>query len=644
MKTNLILGTAGHIDHGKTSLIRALTGTDTDRLPEEIKRGITIEPGYALLELDEFRLGIVDVPGHERFVRQMLSGATGMDLAMLVIAADDSVKRQTIEHLYILRLLSLRGGVIVITKSDLVESEWLDLVREEIRQLVSGTFLADAEMIAVSSVNGTGIEDLKAAIVRAARKVVQSGGHADPEAPFRMAIDRVFPMEGHGTIVTGSVSSGSSRVGDKLEVQPGGIEVRVREIQNHDQIVESIARGQRGAINLAGVHHDQIERGQEIATPGHLQPTRIVTARVSVLKNCARGLRDRQRIRFHIGTSEVPGTTRLLGQKEIVAGETGLAQFFLAGPVVAVWDQPFVIRNESPVETIGGGRVLHPGAPRIRDVDPETIRQVEQLASREPIQRISAVLAFEVLPSTAMSDLARIVGVARPMPIVEQLVESGEVQRISLTAHKDLYVHKQIIGRIAGEIGAYLERFHNSDPLAMGASLTAIENHFAWLDSKELLSLALKSLSDAGKIHRTGHLIALDGFGPQLTANERKLFSTLIERFEKGGLEPPSVEELQKEASKAKGSIPQLVKLGVDQGTLASLGDGIFLHASTIEGVKRVLAEAMANGKGIAMSDIRTLLGTTRKYAVPLAEYLDSIGFTRREGDLRYAVDKVVSP
>jgi selenocysteine-specific elongation factor len=643
MKTNLILGTAGHIDHGKTSLIRALTGTDTDRLPEEKKRGITIELGYALLELDEFRLGIVDVPGHEKFVRQMLSGATGMDLAMLIVAADDSVKRQTIEHLDILRLLSLRGGLIVITKSDLVEPEWLSLVRDEVRQLVAGTFLHDAEMIAVSSVTGAGIEDLKAAIVRAARKVVSSGGLSDPAAPFRMAVDRVFPIEGHGTVVTGSVSSGSARVGDKLEVQPGGSEVRIREIQNHDLAVEVISRGQRGAINLAGIHHDQIERGQEIAAPGHLQPTRIVTARISVLRNCPRGLRDRQRIRFHIGTAEIPGTTRLLEKKELAAGETGLAQFFLSSPVVAVWDQPFVIRNESPLETIGGGSVLHPEAPRIRHVDPEIIGQLEQLGNQDPVQRVRAVLSFDILNSASIPDLARIAGVATPEPIVQQLVASGEVQRISITAHKTLYVHKRIVQRIAGEIRDFLHRFHQSDPLAMGATLTALENHFAWLDSRDLFALSLKSLSEDGKIHRTGNVISLEGFGPQLTASERKLFTTIIDRFERDGLEPPTLEILQKEASKSKSSIPQLVKLAVDQGTLASLGDGIFLHAATIEKIKGVLAPAMTSDKGITMSDIRTLLGTTRKYAVPIGEYLDSIGFTRREGDLRFAAEKVSS-
>ena len=643
MKTNLILGTAGHIDHGKTSLVRALTGTNTDRLPEEKKRGITIELGYAVLEIDEFRLGIVDVPGHEKFVRQMLSGATGMDLALLVVAADDSIKRQTIEHLDILRLLNLPGGVIAITKSDLVEAEWLELVTDEVRQLVAGTFLAESAIVAVSSHKGTGLDSLRDELKKVATRIQTSGGLSDPAAPFRLAIDRVFSIEGHGTVVTGSVSSGSVSVGDKLVIQPGGLEARVREIQNHDLAVQTIARGQRGAINLAGVHHDQIRRGQELGAIGHLKPTRIVSASLATLKSCSRPLKDRQRIRFHIGTSEVLATVRLMGKRELEPGSEGLAQFFLSEPIVAVWNQPFVIRNESPLETIGGGRILHASARRLRDFDEETATMLARLASDDPRSRISAAFYFDSLSNAELDDLARIAGVAQQESIVKELVGEGEIIEIPVTAHKTLYLHRLMITRVSNSIVEYLRRFHESDPLSVGARRKTLENYFAYLDSSKIFELALQELSANKRIQKSGSLIALEGCGPQLTANERKLLAQIVEQFEKSGLEPPTIEQLQKDASKARNSVVQLVQLAVDQGQLVRLDDSILVHSQTIDRIKQELSNSLSGKQGITMSDIRQLLNTSRKYAIPLCEYLDKVGFTRRDGDLRYLAAQEVS-
>ncbi len=643
MRTNLILGTAGHIDHGKTSLVRALTGTDTDRLPEEKKRGITIELGYAVLEIDEFRLGIVDVPGHEKFVRQMLSGATGMDMAMLVVAADDSIKRQTIEHLDILRLLKLSGGVIAITKADLVEQDWLDLVIEEVRQLVVGTFLADSAIVPVSSHTGTGLDVLRDELKGVATRIQTSGGLSDPAAPFRLAIDRVFSIEGHGTVVTGSVSSGSVSVGDKLVIQPGGLEARVREIQNHDLGVQSIARGQRGAINLAGVHHDEIRRGQELGAVGHLKPTRIVSAGISTLKSGSRPLKDRQRIRFHIGTSEVLATVRLLGMREMKPGSEGLAQFFLSEPIVAVWNQPFVIRNESPLETIGGGRILHANSRRMRDFNSETATMLQKLASDDPRLRISAAFYFDSLSNTELDDLARIAGVAQPEPLVKTMVSDGEIIEIPVTNHKTFYLHRLMVTRVSNLIVDYLRRFHESDPLSVGAQRRTVENYFAYLDSKQIFELAIQQLAAEKRIQKTGDLIALEGCGPQLTVNERKLLAQIIDQFAKAGLDPPTIEQLQKDASKARNSVVQLVQLAVDQGQLVRLDDAILVHWQTIDRIKQELADSLREGQGITMSDIRQLLNTSRKYSIPLCEYLDKIGFTRRDGDLRFLAPQVVS-
>jgi len=345
MTKHLILGTAGHIDHGKTTLIRCLTGVDTDRLPEEKRRGITIELGFAELDLGDYRLGIVDVPGHERFVRQMLSGATGMDLAMLVVAADDSVKPQTREHLDVLRMLDLRAGVIVLTKADAVESGWLELVRDEVRELVRGTFLEQAPIVATSSVTGEGLETLREALRAAAERVGERASRR-LAAPFRMAIDRTFTVTGHGTVVTGSVTSGQVSVEDPLEVQPSGVMVRVRGLQSHDRRVTTVACGQRAAINLAGIHHDQIRRGDELASPGSLLPSRLVTAWLDVLPSAVRALKRRELVRFHVGTAEVLARVVPLDAERLEPGQAGMVQLFLREAVATTWDQPFVLRTE----------------------------------------------------------------------------------------------------------------------------------------------------------------------------------------------------------------------------------------------------------------------------------------------------------
>ena len=641
MTKHLILGTAGHIDHGKTSLIRALTGTNTDRLPEEKKRGITIELGYAVLEIDDFRFGVVDVPGHEKFVRQMLSGATGMDMALLVVAADDSIKRQTTEHLDILRLLDLPGGVIAITKSDTVESDWLEMVEEEIRELVKDTFLADAAIVPTSAHTGFGLDHLKSELGKVANRIATETNLIDPDAPFRMAIDRVFTIEGHGTVVTGSVSSGRADIGDKVEIQPGGLEARVREIQNHDLAVQGIGRGQRGAINLAGVHHGSIKRGQELCSGGHLQPTKMISVRLQLLKNISRPLKDRQRVRFHIGTSEVLASVRLLESKEMNAEGSGLAQLFLSEPIVAVWNQPFVIRTESPLETIGGGRVLLPSADRIKTATETDVEMLNGMSSGDAKQRVASALFFRSLQNNQLASLARVAGVSAPQAIVESLVADGDLVELQLSPQRNLLLHQLAIEQLGQAITKSLKKFHESDPLASGIDRTRLESFFVYLETKLLFEEALKRLIKKKAIVQVGGFYSLEGYGPQLTKNEKLLLAIIIERFAGAGLEPPTIEQVTKEATKSAQSVPQLLQLACDQGQIVKLTDAIFLHRQVIEDIKQKLTNAMAGEKGITMSDIRQLLDTSRKYAIPICEYLDSSGFTRRDGDFRYLVAAV---
>ena len=635
MPIDLILGTAGHIDHGKTSLIRALTGTNTDRLPEEKRRGITIELGFAELELGEYRLGIVDVPGHERFVRNMLAGATGVDLAMLVVAADDSVKPQTREHLEILRLLDLHAGVIALSKVDLVEPDWLDLVEEEIRDVTAGTFLAAAPIVRTSATSGRGLDELKHHLLTAANQAAGRAWVGGQASAFRMAIDRTFTIAGHGTVVTGSIARGQAGLGDELLIQPAGIPVRVRGLQNHDRTVDLVHRGQRAAINLAGVHHDQIERGQELCSPGHLTPTRLVSVELHVLESAPRPLKDRSRIRFHLGTAEVLATVRLLGSEVLAPGERGLAQLFLNNPVVAVWNQPFVLRSESPIITVGGGVILDPSAERLRRPDAEQLAMLEQLRHEDPVERASAALYFAGFRDWNPESLSRTAGVDDGEQIYEELVARERVCEIQVSPTRALRLHRSIFGRLGERVIAVLDRLHDLHPLRTTLDRKLVLNSFRYLSDEALLLTALKDLDKQGRIKFTSQGVALVGRGPKLSQNEEKLLTRLVQDYLEAGFETLTVGQYQRQITRNQDSVPQLFMLAAANGDLVEINSDYYMHSTVERHARELLSAQLSGGAGLTMSEIREALQTTRKYAVPFCEYLDRIGFTRRDGDLR---------
>lgn len=635
MTTDLILGTAGHIDHGKTSLIRALTGVDTDRLPEEKKRGITIELGFAELVVGNYRLGIVDVPGHERFVRNMLAGATGMDLTMLVIAADDSVKQQTREHLEILRLLNLPAGVIVLTKCDLVDSDWIELVEGEIRDLVADSFLAAAPIVRTSSHTGQGREELLRALEQAAEQVAGSERLERVEAPFRMAIDRTFTIDGHGTVVTGSAGSGRARVGDELVLQPGDVPVRIRSLQNHERAVEEIHRGQRAAINLAGVHHQQIQRGQELCSPGHLQPSRLLTVSLMLLESAPRALKNRARVRLHVGTAELMGSLVLLDRDKLEPGETAPAQLYLSEPAVTTWNQPFVVRSESPVLTIGGGQVLVPNAERIRQPDAVDLQMIQQLRSHDPQQRASAALYFSGLREWKPQDLTRTAGLKSIEEIHQGLLASGELLEIRVSPTRTIRLHRLIIDRLGERIAAALRVMHEQNPLRSTLDRSRLVSGFRYVGDDALVNAVLDRWSKAGRIALTEKSVALAGHGPKLSQNEHKLLGQLVEQYRAAGIQTPTVKEFQQQTTKNQDSVPQLIAIAASNGDLVEVTSEYYLHADVCQQLRTSLAEKLAASNGLTLSEIREILNTTRKYAVPLCEYLDRIGFTKRHGDLR---------
>jgi selenocysteine-specific elongation factor len=636
MPRDLILGTAGHIDHGKTSLVRLLTGVDTDRLPEEKARGITIDIGFAHLELGDYRLGIVDVPGHERFVKNMLAGATGIDLALLVVAADDSVMPQTREHLEILRLLGLRHGVIALTKGDLVDETTRDVAAMEVRELVRGTFLADAPIVPTAVTSGAGIAELKAALLAACRKEEPNTGAGS--AMFRLAIDRSFVVQGHGTVVTGSVTSGSVRVGDELDWLPRAERVRVRALHNHDTPVEEVHRGMRAAINLAGVSHEEVFRGQELSTPGFLRPARTMTVRIKAADDARRLLKHRAPVRLHIGTAELLATVSLLDHDDLRPGEWGLAQLFFLEPVVAVWGQPFVVRESSAATTLGGGRVLQPVARKIRRRHVELIEWVEKLAGDDVEQRALAVAWFAAFGGFTPADLVRGAGVGpdEAGQLIERLREDGRVVEVAVGQTRRRLLHADLLRELEDRMLAVVGRMHSQFPLLSALDRQKVQAQLDYVGDDALVGAAVDRLIARRVLVGDGRRVAQADFKPKLSANQRKLKDKIVAAHREAGFQPPEPDSFVNQAAGNATALKDIFEVAVAEGELAKVADDLFLHADhDTEMRRRVTAELAEGGPGLTVAEIRDLLGTTRKYAVPLCEYLDRVGVTRRAGDLR---------
>ena len=631
MSIDLILGTAGHIDHGKTALVKALTGVDTDRLPEEKRRGITIDLGFAELVLGQYRLGIVDVPGHEKFVRNMLAGATGIDLALLVIAADDSIMPQTREHLEILRLLDLDSIVVALTKCDLCEPEWIELVEQDVSELLGDIA---RQPIRTSTATGQGIDQLREVLIAAAGRAADSKRRNKEQGPFRMAIDRAFTVAGHGTIVTGSVSSGRVRLADELVIQPGEIPVRVRGIQNHTRNVEEVRRGQRAAINLAGVHHNQLQRGCELAARGHLSPSRLLSVSLSLLDSAPRPLKHRARVRLHVGTAELMASVKLLDRDLLEPGNSAPAQLFLGRPAVTTWGQPLVIRSESPVMTIGGGHVIDPNASKLRRKRESVLTTLEELRSDDPMVRSSAAVYFAGFGRWEPADLARTAGVDEVEGVCRELVERGDLLQIVVSPTRTIRIHRRAFEELADRVEAVLATMHQDSPRRSQLDRSRLANRFVYLDAP-LFDALLGSMSRAGRIELTQRGVALADYRPQLSNNERKLLDEILQTYRAAEFRPPSVEQVKAGAAKNQAAVPELIELAAEEGRLVKVSRDFYLHADVESRMRELLATRLSGGKGLTVSEIREVLSTTRKYAVPFCEYLDQIGVTQRQGDVR---------
>ncbi len=630
---DLILGTAGHIDHGKTALVRALTGVDTDRLPAEKRRGITIDLGFAALKLGDLRLGLIDVPGHERFVRNMLAGATGFDLALLVIAADDSVMPQTREHLDILRLLGIPGGVVALTKCDLAQEDWIALVEDDIRALLLGTNLQNAPIVRTSATTGQGIEELKGALREAAETVPSRSepGH------FRLSIDRSFTVAGHGAVVTGTVASGRVALGDELVWWPEGRSVRVRGLRQHDQNVESLGRGARAAINLTGLHHTEIQRGQELASPGYLQASRVLSVDLIASTDAPRPLKHRSRYRLHLGTADVSATLSILEGPELLSGTTGTGQLFLAEPLAAVYGQPFVIRAESPPQTLGGGRVLQPIASRIRRRDLPARQVLARLSSADALEHLSAALIALGLKPWSETSLSRDTGLPASdiQAALQGLMEQGTLVELPVGPKRSIRLLSEVVEALEDRLVRAVGRLHDRQPRASSVGRARLGSELADLHNEPLVSALIERLGATGKLLVTSRSVALKDHTPKLSQAERRLKQEIFNAYQTGGFNPPDLSELAAKAGARASIVPELAGLLVEEERLVIIARDLYLDAEAEAQLRLKVLEHLKAQQTMTMADMRDLLGTTRKFAVPIGEYLDQIGLTVREGDFR---------
>ena len=628
----LILGTAGHIDHGKTTLVKALTGIDTDRLEEEKKRGISIELGFAQFELPSGqKLGIVDVPGHERFVKNMLAGATGIDIVLLVVAADDSVMPQTEEHLAIVDLLGIKEGVIALTKADLVDEDWLPLVEEEIRGVISKTSLKDAPIVPVSGKTGMGLERLKEVIDEIAQNILPR----KDKAPFRLPVDRVFTMSGAGTVVTGTLWSGEIHPDDKVHVYPADKEARVRNVQVHGSKEGTAIAGQRVALNLVGLEKDDIERGDVVLAPGFLTPSFMLDGQFKLLESAPKELKNRTRVRVHHGTSEVLGRVVLTDREVLKPGETAFVQLRLEQPVIPKYNDNFVIRSYSPVQTIGGGRILdsHPVKFRLAQKDDFTNRcEIFLIGEGVDVVRLYLTEAAGFMTEKQL----RVRSELDEESVKEglgALKESGEVFVMTIDKSDNYVLRAKFDAHIKAFEGFLNDNF-KKNPLNPWMSKQLVRSQlFDWMSDKEFDAFVAHA-QESGKVVVDKAQVAHAKAQVTVGAEDEKLIERLTKAIVDGAYGPPETTWLAKEFGADLKKLNSLADLLTREHKFVRIAPNMYFEAGLIEKAKSDI-KSNFSGKQISPADVRQLFDTSRKYVIPLLNYFDMIGVTRRVGDSR---------
>ncbi len=630
---HFIIGTAGHVDHGKTVLVEKLTGTNTDRLKEEQDRGISIELGFTSITLNSGqKASIIDVPGHERFIKNMLAGVGGIDMVMLVIAADEGVMPQTREHLDIIQLLQINKGLVVITKVDIVDEELLELVEEDVHDFVSQTVLADAPVVKVSAVAGQGMDELKETLTQIAETVPIREESGFPRLP----VDRVFSVTGFGTVVTGTLISGYLDVGQNVEVYPQSITSRVRSIQVHGDKQDRAGAGQRVAVNITGIEKGEVSRGNVVATPGSLKPWHRIDVKLHLLKSSPRPLKTRTRVRVYLGTEEILSRIVLLDQDELQPGEDCYAQLMLEKLAVSAKNDRFVIRSYSPMLTIGGGKIIDPCARKHKRFKPEVVESLKMREKGTPSELAEQFLNIhktmlageEIEPLMDMDPNQR-------QEVLAGLIANNRVKGIE--GNPNLYTTTDNYQHWMEEVTRLVEAYQLQYPLREGFPKEELRSRkFPKLSSKQFQQL-LQALEKDGYIKLYAQVLSTPSFNPQPNDNQKKIIDELVRAFEKAEFQPPNWPDICIRLKIDQNQANEILQYLLKMGTLVKITENIFFHRQTLDRAQSTIREYLQQHGEISIGGARDALQTSRKYTLPLLEYFDKKKLTRRVGDIRVA-------
>ena len=627
---NVMVGTAGHIDHGKTALVKLLTGFDTDTLKEEKERGLSIELGCATYSLDDgTRVGIVDVPGHERFIRKMVAGAAGIDLVLLVIAADDGIMPQTREHLWVVELLGIKKGLVALTKIDRVGDERVKTVTGELETFFQGTFLEDAPICPVSAITGEGAERLRSAL----NKAVKEASPRPTSGVFRMPVEKVFLVHGHGTVATGVPVSGKVKVGDTLELLPAGLEGRVRNLEVYSERCDEGVAGECVAINISGIAHQELKRGCVVAQPGYFEGSIFLEARFNLLPPL-RTLKNREMVRLHTGTSEAIGRIVLLDRDELAPGEDSLVQFRLQRPLVVGPRDRFVTRSCTPVATIGGGIIIAASGKKLKRKREHILLHLENkersLADdRECVEYTIAHRSPLPLDLRALAKETKFEK-ERLQSILDELVQKKKVVSISRGTK---FLHRSAFEKLDDIIRSALEEFHSGEPLKIGMERTLLQERTGI--APEIFEKRVTRLKKSGLVEEGPGGLRLKGWEVKLTPKQQALMREIENSYLKAGLVTPAPEQLSGQMPASEKKVEELLQLLCQMGTLVEVGDNIIFHQSTVEKARGVVEKALQEKGEIETAEFRDMLGTSRRYVVALLEYFDALGLTERHGNKR---------
>jgi len=627
-----ILGTAGHVDHGKTSLVKVLTGIDTDRLKEEKERGITIELGFASLRLPSGQLiGIVDVPGHERFIKNMVAGAAGIDLLALVIAADEGVMPQTREHLAICSLLGITRGMVALTKTDMVDEEWLALVTDDILTFMKGTFLEGAPIVPVSSVTGKGLPELLDTLDHIAADVREK---ADAGL-FRLPVDRVFSIKGFGTVVTGTLVSGHIKTGEEVEILPSGLRAKVRGLQVHNAAVEAAEAGQRTAVNLQGIEKTAILRGEILTRPGTLQPTHRLDVRLEYLDTNGRILKNRQLVRFHTGTDEIIARITIQGQDVVEPGEAVYAQLFLERPTLVLARDHFVIRSYSPVTTIGGGLILDPLARKHKKNDPDLPQAMQTLYQGTDEERTAAILNRAGINGVRAAELVMRTGIAQgPLRKILEGMWSRK-QAILVDAEEQRVVAAPLYEKLQEMIAAQIRIYHEKNPLKEGIQKEELRNMVGHFILPKLFNAALRDNEKAGRVLVDREHIRLPEHRVNLHGELDELRNALRDLYLQTGLMPPTIREVMERFPRQTKQVESVLDVMLKESALVKVNEDLYYHRNILDKLREDYRSLLVRDGKASPVTFKEMTGLTRKFIIPLMEYFDATKLTMRTGDYR---------